>query len=198
MAGSQRSSAGDLALVAGFAALVAVCSVLPAFLVVAGVPVTLQTFAVLLAGLVLGAGRGLLAVLLWLIVGLTGMPVFALGTGGLGVLAGPTVGYLLSFPLAAALAGLIGHRAARLGAARTALVMMIVGALAGTAVIHAGGIAGLMVRLDLGLVAAAVADAAFVPLDIVKAVLAAIVAAGVHRAFPDLRRSAPAREPAHT
>lgn len=81
----RRSSSTDLALIAGFGALVAVCAVLPSINVAGPVPITLQTFGLLLAGAVLGARRGFLAVLLYLAVGAAGLPVFAGGTAGLGV-----------------------------------------------------------------------------------------------------------------
>jgi biotin transport system substrate-specific component len=85
---SSSSPATDLALVASFAALVAVCAITPPVPTGVGVPITLQTFGVLLAGLVLGARRGAAAVGLYLVVGLAGVPVLAGGTGGPGVLAG--------------------------------------------------------------------------------------------------------------
>ena len=73
------------------------------------VPVTLQTFFVLLAGAMLGPRDGMIAVLCYITVGIVGGPVFALGSGGLAYLAGPTGGYLVGFVAAA---GVVG-RAAR-------------------------------------------------------------------------------------
>lgn len=75
------------------------------------VPQTAQTLAVLLTGALLGAVRGPMAVLLYLIAGAAGAPVFAGGAAGLSVLAGPTGGFLLSFMPAAALAGWAARRA---------------------------------------------------------------------------------------
>ena len=69
------------------------------------VPFTLQTFAVILTGFLLGPMRGLVAVAAWLIAGALGLPLFSSGSGGLDSFSGPTAGYLLSFPFAAALAG---------------------------------------------------------------------------------------------
>lgn len=69
------------------------------------VPMTLQTFAVLLAGAMLGPAPGAGAVLLYLAAGAMGLPVFSEGGSGLDALSGPTAGYLWSFPIAAALAG---------------------------------------------------------------------------------------------
>ncbi|MGZ4497133.1 MAG: biotin transporter BioY, partial [Nocardioides sp.] len=102
---ARRST--DVALVAGLAALVAVCALLPALNVAGPVPITRQTFGVLLAGALLGVRRGFLAVLLYLVVGAAGLPVFSGGAAGLATFSGPTVGYLVSFPLAAALCGLV-------------------------------------------------------------------------------------------
>ena len=108
----------DLALVAVFAALIAVLTMAPAIPVgPLGVPITLQTLGVALTALLLGARRGTLAVLIYVIVGLAGLPVFARFSGGLGVLAAPSAGYLLAFPITAlvtgALATLVLRRAKR-------------------------------------------------------------------------------------
>ncbi|MGO2082584.1 biotin transporter BioY [Vagococcus sp.] len=69
------------------------------------VPVTLQTFAIPLAGLLLGKRLGSIAALLYLLLGLMGLPVFANFSGGVAVFFGPTGGFLLSFPIMAYLAG---------------------------------------------------------------------------------------------
>lgn len=183
-----RSRATDLALVAVMAALVAVCAITPPVPTGVGVPITLQTFGVLLAGLVLGARRGAAALGLYVLVGLVGMPVFAGGTGGPGVLAGPTVGYLVAFVPAAAVAGALGGLARRVRPRWRFAVLAGAGLVAGLLVVHPLGIAGLALRAGLPLHAAVAADAVFVPGDAVKAVVAAMVAAGVLRAFPALLR----------
>ncbi|GAA3823067.1 biotin transporter BioY [Cellulomonas soli] len=184
----------DVALVATFAAFIAVCAILPGIPTPSGVPITLQTFAVILAGLVLGARRGTLAVLLYLAVGLAGLPVFAGGTGGTAVLAGPSVGYLLAFPFAAALAGFLVGALRRVRPswrfpAREVVGLFVAGLLASLLTIHPLGIAGLMWRLDLSLGEAFLVDARYLPGDVAKNVCAAIVAAAVFRAFPELARS---------
>lgn len=73
------------------------------------VPFTLQTLAVLLAGGFLGMRNGLLSQIIYLIMGCAGLPVFAGGKIGLAVLLGPTGGYLMAFPLAASISGLLVH-----------------------------------------------------------------------------------------
>lgn len=71
-----------------------------------GVPMTLQTFAIPFAAVVLGARNGTLAAVVYVLLGLLGLPVFAGGAAGAGVVFGPTGGFILSFPLMALLAGL--------------------------------------------------------------------------------------------
>jgi len=185
---TARSRTTDLALVASFAALVAVCAIAPPVPTGVGVPITLQTFGVLLAGLVLGARRGAAAVALYVLVGLAGVPVLAGGTGGPGVLAGPTVGYLLAFVPAAAVAGALGGLARRVAPRWRFPVLAGAALAAGLLVIHPAGVVGLVVRAGLSLAAAVAADLAFVPGDAVKALVAAAVAVGVLRAFPGLLR----------
>ena len=141
----------------------------------------------LLAGALLGARRGLLAVLLWVGVGAAGLPVFANGKSGLPVLVGPTGGYIVGFVLGAALLGLVVQRLARQGQATNPLAI-IFGGIAALLVIHAVGIIGLNLRAGLDMVAAAKVDAAFWIGDILKLVATGLVAAAVHRAFPWLLR----------
>jgi biotin transport system substrate-specific component len=70
-----------------------------------GVPLTLQTFTAALCGYFLGAGYGSLAIGVYLLLGLAGAPVFSNFRGGVGILIGPTGGFLLTFPALAALCG---------------------------------------------------------------------------------------------
>src|SRR3954464_3003606 len=100
----RRSTTTDLALVAAFAALISACAYVGAIPVGgAGVPITLQTFGVMLAGCLLGPVRGFLAGSLYLLLGAIGLPVFAEHSSGLGVFTGASGGYLIAFPFAAAL-----------------------------------------------------------------------------------------------
>lgn len=184
---STRRTSVDIALIAGFAALIAACAILPGISVGAsGVPITLQTFGVLLAGAVLGATRGFLAVVLYVVVGLAGLPIFSGGTAGIAVLSGPSVGYLLAFAPAAFLCGFIVERLPRHKLATSVPLIFLAGWVSSLLLIHTLGIAGLVVRLDLSWSAAFVVDLAYWPGDIVKNLAMALVATAVHRAFPDL------------
>jgi len=74
------------------------------------VPVTMQTFAVMLVGALYGWRLGTVTILVWLAQGALGMPVLAGGAGGLPYFSGPTAGYLFAFPVAAALMGWLAER----------------------------------------------------------------------------------------
>lgn len=183
--GARTAVATDLALIGTFAALTAVCSLVGIPVGQSGVPITLQTFAVLLAGAVLGARRGALAVLLYLAVGFAGLPIFAQGVGGPATFARPSLGYLLAFPVAAWVVGLIVERLGRRGWALRAGIIAAAGLL-GSVVIYAVGVPVLAARIGVSLAEGLAINAAFLPFDAVKVVLVAIVASSVHRAFPDL------------
>ncbi|MFC7766489.1 biotin transporter BioY [Leucobacter soli] len=157
------------------------------------VPITLQTFAVLLAGAALGATRGFLAVLLYLAIGFIGLPVFAGGSAGLAVLALPSAGFLLSFPFAAWLAGFAVSRLSRRSAAGQA-ALVFVALIPASLLIYAAGIPVMSWLAGITLGQALVFNLAFVPLDLVKMALVAIVATAVHRAFPDLLPPRASRE----
>jgi biotin transport system substrate-specific component len=133
------------------------------------VPVTGQTFAVLLTGMVLGSRRGFLALALYLAEGAAGLPVFAGGAAGPAALLGPTAGYLIAFPAAAALTGWLAERGWDRHRLPTLAAMLI-----GSGVIFAGGLGWLAQfvpparLLSTGLIP-------FIPGDVVKAALAALV-----------------------
>jgi biotin transport system substrate-specific component len=108
----SRAAARDVLAVVGFALLTALLAQLRVDLPYSPIPVTGQTFAVLLAGAVLGSRRGFASQSAYLALGTMGVPVFAGGLGGPAVLVGPTAGYLWSFPLAAGLLGWFVERGA--------------------------------------------------------------------------------------
>ncbi|TIC81095.1 biotin transporter BioY [Nocardioides sp. GY 10127] len=175
----------DLALVAAFAALIAVLAVIGGIPVGgAGVPITLQTLGVLLAGAVLGPLRGFLSVGLYLVLAAVGLPILSGHTGGLAPFVGVTAGYLLTFPIAALVVGLVVRLAARAG--RVGPLAILVGGLLGTVVNHLGGVIGMQAYLGVDWATAFSYDAPYWLGDVVKALLVAVVAAEVHKAFPQL------------
>lgn len=184
---AHRSTATDLALIAAFAALIAVVTVaVPIPIVFGGVPTTLQTFGVLLAGAVLGARRGFLAVALYLLMGFAGLPVFANGGAGPAVFAGGTGGYLLGFLFAAPMCGFIVEKFLRKRAATNVALVFAAGLVSSALFIHTFGIAGLMINAEMPVKAAALLDVSFWIGDVIKNIAMAFVATAVHRAFPDI------------
>lgn len=182
---SSRFSATDLALIAAFAALIAVCALVGGIPVGgAGVEITLQTFGIALTGALLGPLRGTLAVAVYLAIGAAGLPVFAGRTGGLGDFTGLTAGYLWSFLGTALLTGLLVQYVARGG--RTRAIVVFLCCLPGVALNHVFGILGMASFSDVPFSTAAGWDAPFWAGDIFKAAVAALIAAEVHRAFPRL------------
>lgn len=176
----------DLALIPAFAALIAVAALLPAINVAGPVPITLQTFAVLLSGALLGARSGFFAVLVYIALGAAGLPIFSGGAAGLGVFAGPTAGYLVGFPLAAALCGFIVERLPRKSIQTSVPLVFLAGLISSALFIHTAGMAGLVLRADMTWAQAFDTDKIFWIGDIIKNVAMAVVATAVHRAFPDL------------
>lgn len=135
-----------------------------------GIPVTLQVLGVFLAGIMLGPLWGGFSLVVYLLAGAVGVPVFAGGSAGVGALLGPTGGYLLSYPLAAAAVGAVVHRGPQLREFRAASNALLVAAMVGgTAIIYAGGVLGLMFFGDYGLVGAVGAGVgAFLPAEGLK------------------------------
>lgn len=180
----NRLPARDLALVTTFAGLIAALGLVPGlYLFGSAVPITLQTLGVMLAGAILGPKRGFLACLLLLGLVALGLPLLAGGRGGLAVFAGPTVGYLVGWPIGALAIGWLTWRRGAPYGLPTGFAATVVG---GVVVLHAVGIAGLMLVADLTLRAAVVTDVVFVPGDLAKAALTAVIARGVHLGYPGL------------
>ena len=123
-------------VVAGAALLVAASAQVAVPVPMSPVPMTLQPLAVLVVGGALGARGGGAALALYLAMGLLGLPVFAGGGAGVARLLGPTGGYLLAFPAAAAVAGLLAGPAAT-------VARVLLACAAGMVVIHLGGVAQL-------------------------------------------------------
>ena len=103
----------DLAYIGLFSTLMMIAANITSFapfMVIGGVPITLQTFFSILAGLILGSRKGALACTVYMLIGLAGAPVFSRFSGGIGYILSPTFCFLLVFILAAYVAGLIVER----------------------------------------------------------------------------------------
>lgn len=177
--------AADLARIAVFAALIAALG-LPGTLTPFGnvVPITAQTLGVMLAGALLGAYRGALSSVVVIVLVAAGLPLLAGGRGGLNwVFAAPTSGYLLAWPVAAFVIGLLTERMMRHGGYRL-VPGIAINILGGMVVVYAIGIPFQAWKVGSTLIAAYQVCASFLPGDVIKAVVAAIVAQQVHRALP--------------
>ncbi|HLO03140.1 MAG TPA: biotin transporter BioY [Symbiobacteriaceae bacterium] len=158
-------------------AITVVLGLMPPIPMPFGVPITLQTLGVMLAGLVLGAAGGGLSQVLLLLLVAVGAPVLAGGKGGLAVFAGPTAGYLIGWAPAALVTGLIAGKGAL--TLPRALIAAVIG---GVGVVYLFGIPWTAWNVQIPLWVAAKGALVFVPLDLVKAVAAAAIALPVRRA----------------
>lgn len=173
----ERSRTRDAIAVVGFALLTALAAQISIPLGFTPVPLTGQTFAVLLAGGVLGSRRGALSMGLYVVLGAVGLPFYADGEGGWTAATGATAGYLVGFVLAAFVVGLLAER----GQDRR-LSTSIPAFLAGTAIIYACGAGWLAYDLGLPLTAGpgepsaiAFGVAPFLVGDLIKALLAGVL-----------------------
>ncbi|GAC69881.1 BioY family protein [Gordonia soli NBRC 108243] len=174
----------DLAQAAVFAALIAALG-LPGTINIGttGVPITFQSLGVMLAGAVLGPKKGTVAVGLFMVLAIVGLPILSGGRSGLTALASPTAGYFVGFLPGVLVIGLL-----------TALMMpryrvipgIVINLLGGVVVVYAFGVVGLLIRTDVALWAAITSNGTFLIGDFIKAAIAALVAAQVHRAWPGL------------
>jgi len=167
-AAARPRAVSVLAALAG-AALVALAAQVAVPLPGTPVPMTLEPLAVLLVGGLLGPAGGSASLVLYLLAGAAGLPAFTpFGAPGLARLFGPTGGYLLAFPVAAALVGWITAR-------RPGWTGLVAGPLVGMLAIHAGGLAQLLVLTGSARVALAAGTLPFLAGDLLKIAVAAVV-----------------------
>jgi biotin transport system substrate-specific component len=191
---ARRSTSRDLALIATFAGVVAALGLVPAFLPPGfSVPITAQSLGVMLTGAVIGGRRGFLALVLFLVLVAVGLPLLAGGRGGLAVFEGPSVGFLLCYPVSAFVIGWLTERGGPTYRLAWGLVANIIG---GIVLLYAAGIAGIAQVTGVSVQTAAVSTWVYLPGDLAKVVVAAVVARGVHAAYPGLLGAArrPKRE----
>src|SRR5829696_7092421 len=179
-------SAAGIAMTATFVGVIAAMGLVPALALPGlNVPITIQSMGVMLAGSILGRWRGAAAVMIFLLLVALGLPLLSGGRGGLAVFFGPSVGFLLGFPVAAFV---IGWLSERLSTPRSLSGCIVV--------LYAFGAVGVALVTKVSLAAAVVANWVFLPGDLVKAVAAAVIARSVHQALPGLLPDRPEREPA--
>lgn len=163
---TKKLSVRDLCFIGIFTAIISVLAQISVPMPY-GVPMTLQTFAIPLAGIVLGARNGTFAALAYILLGAFGVPVFAGFSGGLGSVLGPTGGFILSFPLLALAAGI--------GAERNNKIGLACGLVAGSVLNYICGMLMFSLVTSRDLNTAFVACVLpFIPTAIIKAVLAGV------------------------
>lgn len=176
----------DLVYIALFAAIVAALGLVPLIpLPFLPVPITAQTLGVMLAGSILGAKRGALALLTFTALVAAGLPLMPGFRGGLGILLGPSGGFILAWWLGAAV---IGWQVERRWASISWLEMFLFNVVGGIVVIYMLGIPWMSVVADLDLIEAAALSAAYIPGDLIKAAVAATIAMTLKRAYPLIQR----------
>ncbi|MCC2031264.1 biotin transporter BioY [Microbacterium allomyrinae] len=173
--------AAGLARVAVFSAIIAILGLPGGFTILGAVPITAQTLGVMLAGAILGPWLGALSVTVLLALVAVGMPLLAGGRGGIGVLLGPSAGYLLGWIAGAIAIGLIVHAFGRKPTTGRTLLGVVVG---GILVVYALGIPVQSFVTRLPLAETALTSLVFVPGDLVKAALATAIVVTLLRAYP--------------
>ncbi|HEY2377065.1 MAG TPA: biotin transporter BioY [Gemmatimonadaceae bacterium] len=177
---SARDTRVALVGITGFAIALAAASQVAIPLPLTPVPITLQPLVVALAGLMLGPTAGAASMVLYLAAGAAGLPVFApIGAPGIARFFGPTGGYLIAYPAAAFVAGVLARR-------EPSLVGRWLAATAGVVVILFGGVAQLAIVSQSVGRAIAIGLTPFALLDIVKAFVAALIAG---RRLPSIRQA---------
>lgn len=165
-----EETALNIAQAAVFAALMGAFAYVAIPYPLSPAPITLQVLGVFLAGLLLGPTWGAASMVLYLTAGALGAPVFAQGASGLGVLVGPTGGYLFSYPLAAAAVGYLAHGGPTFRSlSESSVARMVAGMAAGVVVIYGLGVPFMWWNLDMTVTTAIVTGAiVFVPAEAAK------------------------------
>lgn len=161
----------NLTLIALFAALTTVLFVMPGVPMPVGVPISATSLGVMLCGTVLGARRGGLAALLFVVLVAAGVPLLVGAQSGMGLFAGPRVGFLIGFPIAAFVAGFVVER----WRAPVATAAFVGSAFGGIVVLYAFGIPGMAITLGKSLPQAALLATPFLAGDLIKCALAALI-----------------------
>lgn len=168
----------DLVIIALSAAILCILAPVSIPLGFTPIPLTLGLFAVVMAGILLGSVRGMVCVLVYILLGAAGLPVFSGYTAGIPKIAGPTGGYLWGYLFLAFLTGFFVERF------RQKWYMCLVGAILGTAVCYGFGTVWLGVQLSMGPMEALWAGVLpFLPFDFIKIILAVAVCCPVRAAL---------------
>ena len=174
-----------MVLVALFAAITAACAVFPPVQVpLVPAPIVVQNIGVMLAGSILGARRGGLALLLFVVLVAIGMPLLTGWKGGFGVILGPTGGFVLAWIPAAFV---VGAMVEKFWSRLNFWNLLLCNVVGGIVVVYALGIPWLAAVAQLKLIQTLTGSAVFIPGDVIKAVIASFAALVVKRSYPLIR-----------
>ena len=175
----------DSVYIALFTALMASMAVFPQVPLAMGIPFVLQSIVPMLAGSIIGAWRGAMSMVLFLILVAIGLPLLTGGRGGLAILLGPTGGFALSWIVVAAVVGLLTQRQSNAGLAYR-IAVNVIGAII---ISYPIGILWMaMVTPTSSIKAIATTCSVFIPGDLIKVVVAALISRAVQRAYPLIDR----------
>ena len=173
----------DIVYIALFAALTAALGLFPPLATPGGVPITAQSMGCMLAGAIAGSKRGGLALALFAVLVAIGLPLMAGGRGGFGLFLTPSGGFIVGF---AAAAFVIGWLFARHKGELSFLTSVIYIAIGGIGVVYLFGVPWWAYTADQNIGVVLAKCAVFMPGDITKVIIAAIIAHQVRRAFPGM------------
>lgn len=164
---NRKMSVHELCTIGIFAAMISIFSPI-SIPMPYGVPMTLQTLIIPLTGVILGKKRSALAATVYILLGAFGLPVFSSYTGGLGIILGPTGGFILSFPLMAFVSGI--------GAERGGIFRLFLGLLAGTLINYLCGMVVYSFVMAKDMYTAFITSVLpFIPVTIIKIILSGIL-----------------------
>jgi biotin transport system substrate-specific component len=175
----------DYPRIAIFVGLIAALGVIPAIQVIPGVPVTAQTLGVMLAGAVLGSYRGTLAVLMFELLTLAGLPLLAGGRGGLSAFVGPTAGYLFGWIIGVWVIGFVIENLPKVPLFISSLLAFVLG---GIVAIYAPGILWYAYTQNAPVLAVAQGNLVFLVGDSLKIAVALAVLIALKAAYPKALR----------
>ncbi|MBR0573285.1 MULTISPECIES: biotin transporter BioY [Pasteurellaceae] len=172
----------DIVYISLFASLTATLGLFPTIsLPFISVPITIQSIACMLAGAIAGSKRGALAMLLFIVLVMIGLPLLSGGRGGFGILLGPTGGFLIGWIAGAYLIGLLYEKVLKRGFLYEFLFI----ALGGIVIVYGFGIPWLSIATEMTIKQATIGSLAFIPGDIAKVVLALYIVKMIRKGYPD-------------
>ncbi|WP_209123496.1 biotin transporter BioY [Alkalihalobacillus sp. BA299] len=170
-----------------FVAVIAALGILPPLVLpITPVPITAQSLGVMLAGAILGARYGGLSLVIFVLLVAFGAPLLSGGRGGFSVFLGPSGGYILSWPVAAFV---IGYLVEKYWHKMNVTRFILFNVIGGIIIIYAGGITFLSFNTGIAWGTAAYQALIYIPGDIAKAIVAAVIAMQIKKAYPLIKKS---------